>query len=196
MFIVAVCVSGNLYQLCIFIFFRCINGIFYRNCLICVSMNQKHRLFIFADRLVYIQKLCCAEIIAAQMPVPPFHHIRNMLRIKRLTKQIPFSRTIRDYNCRRHRNRRLKIIRPHSCCQHGKQSALGMSADIKVCHKIQRLCIIRYSHGIIDPLHQIMLFKGTTAFSMSVQFDAQCRKPDFIHCAGNSSDVPFLHIAG
>ena len=33
------------------------------------------------------------------MPVPPFHHIRNMLRIKRLTKQISFSRTIRDYNC-------------------------------------------------------------------------------------------------
>ena len=65
-------------------------------------MNQKHRLFIFADRLVYIQKLCCADIIAAQMPVSPFQHIRNMLRIKGLTKQISFSRTIRDYNCRRH----------------------------------------------------------------------------------------------
>ena len=75
MFIVAVCVSGNLYQLRIFIFFRCINGVFYRNCLICISMNQKHRLFIFADRLVYIQKLCCADIIAAQMPVSPFQQI-------------------------------------------------------------------------------------------------------------------------
>ena len=42
----------------------------------------------------------------------------------------------------------------------------------------------------------ISIIVGATAFSMSVQLYAQCRKPDFIHCAGNSSDVPFLHIAG
>ena len=102
----------------------------------------------------------------------------------------------RDHQCGGQRDQFLIGIRMVPGRHDRREAALGVAAEVQLRDEIQRLRIVGGRIDVVEPLRKVVVFEGTVALPVAVQFHTERCDAEVVHRRSDRTDVSLLHMPG